>query len=109
LLLGNLSTVTSLANTGETLIRAATQAAANTPANAFGAGVWDILDYTSTNKYKTIRVLGGLDTNQAPESELRFGSGLWLNTAAVTSLTFLAQSGSANFTQYTTFALYGIK
>lgn len=106
---GNNSVAGVLGNTGETLIRAATQTATNAPANSFGAGVWDILDYASTSKYKTIRVLSGLDDTQAAESEIRYGSGLWLNTAAVTSITFLAQAGSANFSQYSSFALYGVK
>jgi len=109
ILYGNNGTAAALANTGETLIRAGNQSALNAPANAFGAGVWDILDYTSTNKYKTVRVLCGMEDNQAAESEVRLSSGLWLNTAAITSITFLAQAGSANFVQYTQFALYGVK
>jgi len=73
----------------------------------FGAFVIDILDYTNTNKYKTIRSLSGNDNNGS--GTLRFSSGtLYSNTNAVTSITLLSGS-SSNLAQYTTFALYGIK
>jgi hypothetical protein len=35
-------------------------------------------------------------------------SGLWMNTAAVTSID-LSYTGSSTFSQYSTFALYGVK
>jgi hypothetical protein len=80
---------------------------ANTaPANTFGVTVVDILDYTNTNKYKTVRILTGQDSNGS--GDIQFNSGLWLNTAAVTSLSFTMQ-GSGNFMQYSSFALYGVK
>jgi hypothetical protein len=34
-------------------------------ANIFGAGIFDILDYTNTNKYKTVRTLIGHDQSGA--------------------------------------------
>ena len=74
--------------------------------NIFGVTVVDILDYTNTNKYKTVRILTGQDQNGS--GDIQFNSGLWLNTAAVTSLT-LTMQGSGNFMQYSSFALYGIK
>jgi len=76
-----------------------------TAGSQFGVGVIDILDYVSTSKYKTIRALGGLDMNGS--GRVGLGSGLWMNTSAVTSLTFFAEN--ANITQYSSFALYGIK
>ena len=80
---------------------------ANTaPANTFGVTVVDILDYANTNKYKTVRILTGQDQNGS--GDIQFNSGLWLNTAAITSLNFTMQ-GSGNFMQYSQFALYGIK
>lgn len=76
--------------------------------NTFGVGVADILDYTDTNKYKTIRVLTGLDVNGSGGA-VRLLSGFWkLNTNAITSITFDTQGGG-NFAQYSSFALYGIK
>lgn len=76
-------------------------------ANMFTAYVMDILDYKNTNKYKTTRTLGGFDTNGGSFQEMVLGSFLWSNTAAITTIKLLP--GSANFTQYSQFALYGIK
>jgi hypothetical protein len=74
-------------------------------ANTFGANVIDILDYTNTNKYKTVRILMGYDANGSGYVSL--SSGGWRNTNAVTSVKLIPYSG--NFVQYTQFALYGIK
>ena len=73
--------------------------------SAFAANVIDILDYANTNKYKTTRSLSGVDANGS--GYVQFMSGLWLNTAAVTSITIFPNSD--NFIQYSSFALYGIK
>ena len=75
-----------------------------TAANLFTVSVWDILDYTNTNKYKTTRSLTGYDANGS--GTVSFASGNWRNTTAVTSLTFLAEG---NFVANSHFALYGIK
>ena len=74
-------------------------------ATSFGGHIVDILDYTNTNKYKTVRSLQGIDRNGSGMSE--FVSGLWRNTAAITSITIPAESST--FVQYSSFALYGIK
>ncbi len=74
-------------------------------ASVFGAGVIDILDYTDTNKFTTIRALTGYDANGS--GLMALASGAWRNTAAVTSITFTAPS-SQSFVQYSSFALYGI-
>ena len=68
--------------------------------------VADILDYTNTNKYTTMRTLAGCDTNG--NGEISFKSGLWMNTNAVTTIT-IVNNDSSNFSQYSSFALYGIK
>ncbi len=68
--------------------------------------VIDILDYTNTNKYKTVRNLGGFDVNGSG-GYMYFTSGLWRNTNAITSLK-IDLSGTT-FSQYSHFALYGIK
>lgn len=78
----------------------------NEPANCFGAGVINILDYTDTNKYKTLTGLSGQESNTST-SYVFYSSSLWLSTSAITSITLAAASG--NLAQYTTFALYGIK
>lgn len=74
-------------------------------AGVFGGSICDILDYANTNKYKTIRTVGGFDNNG--NGMIGFNSGLWMNTAAVTTLIIFPDAG--NFAQYSSFALYGIK
>jgi hypothetical protein len=75
-------------------------------ASIFGGIVLDILDYDDTNKYKTTRSLGGADQNGS--GLIYFNSGLWMNTAAITSIT-IKPSSAFNFVQYSQIALYGIK
>jgi len=78
-------------------------------ANVFGASVTDILDYTSTNKAKTVRILDGQDTNGA--GYVVFQSGLWFKTPeAITKVSIFYPNGStAGIGQYSHFALYGIR
>jgi hypothetical protein len=77
--------------------------AANATANAFGAGVIDILDAYETTKNKTVRSLAGATTT--PQISLR--SGLWRNTAAVSSITLL--DPTSNLVTGSRFSLYGSK
>lgn len=98
---GNGSTVGAGANSSFTNMFAGTTANAT---STFGANVIDILDYTNTNKYTTSRSLSGADSNGS--GFVQFFSGLWMNTAAVTTITI---TGDSNFDQYSQFALYGIK
>lgn len=82
--------------------------AANENANIFATSVIDLLEYSSTVKNKTFRSLSGYDNNNSgvSNSKVWFGSGLWLNTSAVTSLSVLS---NGPFTSTTSIALYGIK
>jgi len=82
-------------------------AAANSSANIFGIGICDILDYRNTNKNTTVKILGGNDGNSAA-TWVALNSGVWLNTAAVTSLK-IKTNAIGDFVQYSHFALYGIK
>jgi hypothetical protein len=75
-------------------------------ANIFGVVVADILDYKSTNKYKTTQVLAGTDRNGG--GTVVAESTLWMNTAAITQID-LTVSGGSSFTANSQFALYGIK
>ena len=78
----------------------------NSLANNFGALIIDILDYTSTNKNKTVYNTGGIDNNGG--GQMYFTSSLWYATPAViNSITLIPENGS--FAQYSSFALYGIK
>jgi len=73
---------------------------------SIAGGVVDVLDYTSTNKNKTVRFLGGYDDNGSGNIDLASGS--WSATpAAINSI--VIKPVSANFSQYSSFALYGIK
>jgi hypothetical protein len=74
--------------------------------NIFGVAVIDLLDYASTNKYKTVRSLTGADLNGS--GTIRLYSNLWMNTSAISSIT-LTPTASASYSQYSQFALYGIK
>jgi hypothetical protein len=75
-------------------------------ASVFSSAIIDVLDYANTNKNKTIRSLTGLDYNGSGYVGLH--SGLWTNTAAITSIVINPDSGQ-NWQQYSSFALYGIK
>lgn len=75
--------------------------------NTFAGLVVDILDYANTNKNKTVRTLGGVDLNGS--GQISLASGLWQSTAAVNSITFIIPNTAKKITQYSSFALYGIK
>ena len=76
-------------------------------ASIFSTLVVDILDYSNTNKYKTVRTLNGYDANGSGQVYLE--SGLWMNTAAVTQIDLGHFGTSSSMAQYSTFALYGIR
>jgi hypothetical protein len=101
---GNGTSASSGVNTGETATYMFGSAGISA-APIFRASVLDILDYSNTNKYKTLRALDAGDSNGSGNMEIL--SNLWMNTAAITSITLTLDSG--NFTQYSSFALYGIK
>ena len=77
-----------------------------TGSSIFGAAIVDILDYTDTNKYKTIRTLDGVDTNGG--GGIEFISNLWQSTSAITQLDLFLDA-AATIQEYSSFALYGIK
>ena len=72
----------------------------------FYVQISDILDYTSTNKNRTIRHIGGIDYNGS--GGVYIGSSLYSTLSAVSSISITSNNGQ-NFLQYTSFALYGIK
>lgn len=74
--------------------------------NISGVAIIDIIDYASTSKNKVTRQFSGYDTNTA-SAQIALRSGLWLNTAAVSSITLYTVTAAA-FTNGS-FALYGIK
>ena len=70
-----------------------------------GSFVIDILDYTNTNKNKTLRGFGGYDAYGS--GYIAFESLLWKNTAAITSLQF--SPVGTTYSEFAKIALYGIK
>jgi len=84
---------------------------ANNGSAPFSAYIIDILDYANTNKYKTMRALGGADSNgdvSGFSTTIMFASQLWKSTNAITSVTFTPEYGTL-FNQYSQFAIYGVK
>jgi hypothetical protein len=73
---------------------------ANTP----GVSVVDILDYTATTKFKTVRWLYGHDLNGS--GLVGIGGSAYMNVSPVTAITLTGRS--QNIGQYSHFALYGI-
>lgn len=78
-----------------------------TTTGTMAALIFDIADYSSTTKYKTLRQLSGQESNNTYAGLISLRSGLWMNTNAITSITFTIDS-PANFTSTTSFALYGM-
>ena len=82
------------------------QAGDTATANSFGNALYYIPNYAgSTNK--SVSVDSVSETN-ATTAYMRLSAGLWSNTAAITKIT-LVSVNSANFKQYSTATLYGIK
>lgn len=100
------TTLTASGNITQNSISFDCIAQGNTAANIVGAAIVDFHDYASTTRNKTLRFIGGGNLNGSGSSRLNVGSGLWLNTAAVNRIDFLAQ---AFWSTQTTIALYGIK
>ena len=73
--------------------------------NAYGASVFDILDFSSTSKNTTLRALGGASSNVA---RIDLFSGAYFKTDAITSIE-LTSGNFANIVTGSRFSLYGIR
>jgi hypothetical protein len=104
---GNGTAASASAGTGNTFMDFQRVADAGAGSNIFGVAIIDILDYTNTNKNTTVRSLAGYDNNGS--GVVALNSGLWTTTSAVTSITITASGGAQTISQYSHFALYGIK
>jgi len=78
--------------------------AASATANSYGVFIVDIFDYTNTNKNKTVKTINGFDNNGS--GTVAEFSGLFLSTAAITSLQCGASTSSDDVA--TRIDLYGI-
>lgn len=105
---GTGSSVSSGARTGDTATGRYKIPGNTAPANAFGASVIDILDYASTSKNTTTRHFAGMHETSASQYQIILSSGLWLNTAAVSSI-YLYNLNAGDFVTGSRFSLYGIK
>jgi hypothetical protein len=95
----------------QTVIQAGEGSIGTTTGGTFGVGVIDILDYANTNKYKTSRMLSGVDLNGTVGGLggwITFSSGNWRSNSAITNISLGPTVGTL-FSQYSHFALYGIK
>jgi hypothetical protein len=81
-------------------------AGTNTTAGIFGVSIVDIIDYTDTSKYKTVKSLNGVDDPAGGTGNNLQGlwSSVWLSTAAINRIDF----SSGVFAQYTRADLYGV-
>lgn len=82
-------------------------AQAGVAANIFYGGILDILDYTNTNKNKVVRMLNGADTG-SPAGVITLSSNIFETTSAISSIS-IAMRNSNSISQYSQFALYGVK
>jgi hypothetical protein len=65
--------------------------------------VMNIMDYSATDKHKTMLV-----RNNRAGGATEAIAGRWANTSAITSIKLFTSTGGASFASGTTFALYGI-
>jgi hypothetical protein len=74
-----------------------------------GLGVFNIMDYANTSKNKVAHGLTGFNSNYTSTGTdyVLHRSGVWLNTSAITSITFYTDNG--NLDTGTIISLYGIK
>jgi hypothetical protein len=107
---GNGSAASATGSVSTTEISLGGVPGSSSPSDMFGVGIIDILDYTNTNKYKTIRSMQGTNQNTTADDSIFFVSGfMFANTNAVTQIDVVADSTGVGFVEYSQFALYGIK
>jgi hypothetical protein len=102
---GNGSSVGSYVDTSATKAWLGRTVADGNTANVYTPWVVDILDYAQTSKNTTIRSFSGNVVGTI--NYVTFASGLWYKTPAVTSLTFLNNTGG--YKAGSRFSLYGIR
>ena len=111
-LFGDGATVSVGASASTTQIYMGSGGIGTSTGGTYAGAVIDVLDYANANKYKTVRGLMGFDTNGTGGGANLGGrvtlfSGLYQATTAVSSITIYG--GNNNLTQYSSFALYGVR
>jgi hypothetical protein len=102
LLRGNGSTVSSFGRSSSSTLQIADS---TSTANVFTGAVVDILDFASSTKNTTIRSFTG---DSGGQTFIQIWSGLWNNTAAVTSIELYGRAATT-LQIGSRFSLYGIK
>lgn len=109
--LGN-STAVAGASVNDTWIQTTQNIGTSTGGNFYGVAIMDILDYKNTSKFKTVRMLTGMNANGTPaggdDERIQLISGLWRNTNAITTIR-IAPSNGTNFTANSRISLYGLR
>jgi hypothetical protein len=82
--------------------------AGGTTNSGWGSQVFDLFDYSNTNKNKVGRLIGGFDSSLSNGGYVQLSSWLWVTTTTPTSIDLYSVTGSS-FYQHSSFALYGIK
>lgn len=77
--------------------------AANAAADRYNAAIFQLMDYSATDKHKTILNRDNINTDGVVAQATR-----WANTAAITTIAITSFTGSS-FVAGSTFALYGIE
>ena len=104
---GDGSSVSSYAEAQSSSIIPFGSPSANDTTNAFTAAVIDLLDAFSSNKYTTSRTLRGTNVAAAYATQVVLASGLWMNTASLTDISFAPIS--ASFAVGSRFSIYGVR
>jgi len=78
----------------------------STEGEMYGCAVVDMVDYTSTSKFKTVQSLTQTAELGVPASYVVSNSGLFYSTAAVTTIKLVPYSGN-NLVRGTVISLYG--
>ena len=99
--------VSAIGYVSENLTFSFGNASNGTTSGVFGVSVYDIIDYSSTSKYKTTKYFGGMNDNgTTAASYMGLGSGLWMNTSAINNI--LITAGVTAFASGSKFSLYGV-
>jgi hypothetical protein len=105
-LTGNGSSASSASYTGINYMDANVMATNSYSSGVFASYIVDILDYSNTNKNKTVKFLGGFDANGSGFVSLN--SGLLPSTSAITDISQIGGTATAGFVSGSRFDLYGI-
>jgi len=103
---GSTSSPTAYAQTGAAYIQTSDgMHGSSLPPGEYASFIMDILDYANTNKNTTCSLMAGSALTHT-DNRVQFGSGLWDNTAAITTILFTPNAGS--FSRGCEFTLYGL-